>query len=705
MACALRLQINRVARRVLGSSLMPVAPSFLLSFFLLTAVASAQEPGTLMSAESVRALSLEAAAEQRPVRLEAVVGFIDLPNTVFIQDEVAGTFFRPGKRIVNLRVGDRVRVEGVTHAGLYLTGIEATAFEVLGPGPAPSAREATFDDLASGRWHYQRVRVVGVVRRAAALDETRAVLWLALGRQVIEARVERALEEGREWVDARVEVQGLAAGGINERRQLVQPYLRVAEWQDVRVVRAPPRLEEVPLQSAARLLRFQPDSEAGGHLHRARLRGQVIAVFPDGRVFLRDEETETPTAFAARLEEPVPGLPMGARVELAGFPEMERFSARLGDARLLASEEGELPKPRSVTMQSVVSDALDAELVSLTAEVVEQWRAPDGTGWRLREGEVSLTAFLPGGDSAELRPGTQVQVTAVCEVEGAVESGYRALPVGARLLLRSPADLVILRAPSWWTTERLLGLVAALAALMLAALVWIGQLRRQLTRQARRLRDQVAREAALDERHRIAREFHDTLEQELAGLSIRLGAIASRPLDDKARGLVDTSQHLLSRVQTEAHALVHRLREEAESEEGADLVTALRELAARQPADGPRCEVVVEEGWPALPAPVAHHLRMIAQECLTNALKHAQASRVVIRLEREAEADALVLTVSDDGRGFEPEGIQASGRFGCVGIQERCRKIQAEAVWQSQPGQGTVVRVRMPLQAIQSLIS
>ena len=683
-------------------SLMPaVSPWFALVLMPSALPLMAQEPKgvPMTSAAEVRALSLEAAAEKRPVRLEAVVGFIDLPNTVFIQDAEAGTFFRPGRTLHQLRVGDRVRLEGVTHAGLYLTGIEATAFEVIGHGAPPEARVASFDDLASGRWHYQRVKVQGVVRRAEALDETRAVLSLAMGRQIIDVRVDRALEEGKDWADALVEVEGLAAGGINERRQLVQPYLRVADWPDVRVLRSPLPLEEVPLSSASGLLRFQPAGEAGGHLHRVRLRGLVIAVFADGRVFLRDDQAEVPTAFAVRMELPAPVLSVGDRAEVVGFPEMERFSARLGDARLVVVEAGATPEPREVELKSVVSDAFDAELVSLTAEVAEQWRVPEGTGWRLRVGEDSLPAFLMGGYSEELRSGTQVRVTAVCEVEGAVESGYRALPTGARLLLRSAADLEILRAPSWWTTGRLLGLVAALAGLILAGLVWIGMLRRQVARQARRLRDQVAREAALDERHRIAREFHDTLEQELAGLSIRLGAMATRPMDDKARGLLDTSQHLLSRVQSEAHDLVHRLREEV-SEEGVDLAEALRELVARQPLEGPRCEVEVAEDLPTLPPAVAHHLRMIAQESLTNALKHAQATRIGIRLK--VEPGALVLTVSDNGQGFDEAAATVAGRFGRVGIRERCRKIQAEATWQSAPGQGTVVMVRLPLESLRA---
>ncbi len=675
---------------------MPSARHPLLFICLLPAFVCGQEARPLGSAAEVRRLSAEAAAERLPVSLEARVGFIDHPNTVFVQDDEAGTFFRIREGIETLRPGDLVHVEGVTHAGLYLTGVDDATFRVLGHGPPPPARAATYDDLASGRWHYQRVQVRGVIRRAAPLDENRAVLTVALGRQLIEARVDAALDDRQEWVDALVEIEGLAAGGINDRRQLVQPYLRVADWDQIRMVKPAPPPEAVPEQSAARLLRFQPRAEEGFHLHRVRLRGNVIAVFPDARVFLRDPATDPPAAFAATLDLPAPGLSPGDRVEIIGFPEMGGFSARISDARLLAAEPGDLPEPRATEVKSLASAQLDADLVRFTAQVVEQWRSADGTGWRLRDGDDFVQAFLPGGADLELQPGTQIAVTGICEVESASESGFRARPTRARLLLRAADDLQILRAPSWWTTRRLLGLVAALAALILAGLVWIGQLRRQVARQARTLRDRVAREAALDERHRIAREFHDTLEQELAGLSIRLGAVASRPLEDKAKQLLDTTQHLLSRVQNEARDLVHGLRE---PDIGVtDLAAALRELVDRQPADGPRCALEVTGPLPTLPPATAHHLRMIAQESLTNALKHAAASRVQIRLR--VVDGALLLSVTDDGKGFEDnETTPAAGRFGRIGIRERCRKINATTSWRTAPGQGTEVHVRLPLEA------
>ena len=66
-----------------------------------------------------------------------------------------------------------------------------------------------------------------------------------------------------------------------------------------------------------------------------------------------------------------------------------------------------------------------------------------------------------------------------------------------------------------------------------------------------RLQLRIRHEAALEERQRIAREFHDTLEQELAGLSLRMDAAATRPMEDKARALLETSRNLVTQTKSQ----------------------------------------------------------------------------------------------------------------------------------------------------------
>ena len=83
-------------------------------------------------------------------------------------------------------------------------------------------------------------------------------------------------------------------------------------------------------------------------------------------------------------------------------------------------------------------------------------------------------------------------------------------------------------------------------------------------------------------------EFHDTLEQELTGLSLRLDAATTRPLEDKARTLIETSRSLVSRIQSEARNLVADLRDTAQLH---DLFSALREIQTRMPPDAPVLEL------------------------------------------------------------------------------------------------------------------
>ena len=655
----------------------------------LLCLAVAAHAGPLIdTALGVRSLTAEQAKEGRPVMLRATVGFIEAPGTVFVQDATAGTFIRTKESLGGLREGDVVEVRGKTFPGLYLPGIEAQSFQILSHGAAPQARPATFDDLASGRFHYQRVNVEGIVRSVTALDENRAVLRLAMGSRVVEVRMDQPPAGYESLVDADVTVCGLAAGAINDLRQLVQPYLRVSGWQDVVVIKAGRPASEAPLISAGSLLRF---NTTGLSWHRVRVSGEVLAAFANGQVFVRDGSG----ALALRLAVPQ-SFSTGENIEVLGFPEMERFSAILEDAALVGRGPGDPPQPVAVTMKDMQKGTHDADLVTLAGTVTDVFRTADGEALLLHVGGRNIRATIMGGDSVSPGLGAGVQVTGICRVESVTGKGFNSRPDTLSLWLRSANDLRVLSSPSWWTVERLLSALGLLALVVMAAAVWIVMLRRQVSRQTETLRGRIQREAALEERQRIAREFHDTLEQELAGLSLRMDAAATRPLEDKARGLLAASRSLVSRIQAEARNLVADLRDDSAA--ARDLVTALQELVQRHPSEAPVLCVQVEGMCPALPPHVVHHLRMIAQEAVTNALKHAQASHITIRLH--GLDDRVRLEVSDDGRGFDPQaGTQGKpGHFGCMGIRERCQKTGAEVCWHSEPGRGTTMTVELIFQ-------
>ena len=673
--------------------------AILSSFGIL--ISSFSAAAELNRAIDIRTLPYERALEKLPVDLTATVGFVESGSTVFVQDATAGTHlhFRPNRS--DLRVGDLVYVKGTTTAGLYFPGVDVTEIQILGHDAPPPGAPASYDDLATGRFHYQRVVVEGLGRTLTALDENRSLLRLAMGSRVIEVRVDAPPESAPDLIDARLRITALAAGGINDRRQLVFPYLRVTDWGDVAIAQPATSPEKLPVISVATLLRFGAADEPH---HRARIRGTVLAAFEDGRVFLRDSTPPPPPRELPKDEPPRPAqspsvairltspasLTPGHLAEITGFPIMAGFSASLADALVLSTEPGESPAAAVVSLQQFQDGSHDADLVELTAPAVlnDFFRTNDGYELRLTSAGVPIRAFLLQERPPALEIGSSCLLSGICLVESSTDKGFRSQPDRASLLLRSFADVQVLSTAPFWTARHLIIAITILGGVVLLTLVWITLQGRQIMRLERK----ISHQATLDERQRIAREFHDTLEQELAGLSLRLDAATTRPLEDKARNLLETSRSLVSRIQSEARNLVSDLRD---TEHATTLAEALQILASRAPEN-----ITIKLDIlpiPPIPSHVTHHLRMIAQEAVTNALKHAQATEVTLHLSSTPKL--LTLRITDNGLGFDPnaETHGKPGHFGCIGIRERARKIGANAEWKSQPGKGTAIIVTLPL--------
>jgi signal transduction histidine kinase len=673
---------------------------------LVVLISSFVIPHSSFSAELSRALDIrtlpyERSLEKLPVDLTATIGFVESGSTVLVQDDTAGTHlhFKPNRN--DLRVGDRVRIKGTTMAGLYLPGVDVTELQILGHAAPPAAAPATYDDLATGRFHYQRVLVEGLGRTLTPLDENRSLLRLAMGSRVIEVRVDTPPDSAPDVIDARLRITALAAGGINDRRQLVFPYLRVMDWSDVTVTQAAQPPETLPVTSVAALLRFGAADEPH---HRARIRGTVLVAFADGRVFLRDSTPpppprETPKdeppkppqspSIAIRLTTPVPLTP-GHLAEITGFPIMAGFSASLADAQVLSTEPAEPPAASRVSLREFQDGSHDADLVQLTEPAIlnDFFRTNDGYELRLTSGSTPIRAFLLQSTAPQLAIGSVCRLTGICLVESSTDRGFRSSPDRASLLVRSMEDIQVLSNAPFWNAKRLVIAITILAGLILLTLIWITLQRRQITRLERK----IVQQATLEERQRIAREFHDTLEQELTGLSLRLDAATTRPLEDKARNLLETSRNLVSRIQSEARNLVSDLRD---TEHATTLAEALQLLAARAP-ESLAIHLDIHPIPPIQPH-VTHHLRMIAQEAITNALKHAQATEITLHLS--ANPMQLTLRITDNGHGFNPTAATTGkpGHFGCMGIRERARKVGAEVRWDSTEGKGTSVCLSLPL--------
>jgi signal transduction histidine kinase/ligand-binding sensor domain-containing protein len=214
-----------------------------------------------------------------------------------------------------------------------------------------------------------------------------------------------------------------------------------------------------------------------------------------------------------------------------------------------------------------------------------------------------------------------------------------------------------------------------------------------------RLRQERYRFAlVLEERARLAREIHDTLAQGFVGIAAQLDAVTMAMPDgnSKARQFLDLARKMARHSLTEARRAVMDLR--ASVLEGRDLAAALNSGAQMWTAgSGVEVEVDVSGEKKVLPQDMEQHLLRIAQEAVANVLKHAGASKILVKLH--VEARKLYLRVADNGRGFEQQDAFSSqgGHFGLLGMRERAERLGGELRLGSHPGEGTQVEVTVPL--------
>ena len=162
------------------------------------------------------------------------------------------------------------------------------------------------------------------------------------------------------------------------------------------------------------------------------------------------------------------------------------------------------------------------------------------------------------------------------------------------------------------------------------------------------------------------------------------------------RKYLDMARKMARHSLTEARRSVMDLR--ASVLEGQDLAAAL-ESSTRLWTAGSGVDVDVDVTGPRTPLTeeAEQQLLRIAQEAVTNVLKHAGASKIRVKLHMEARR--LFLRIVDNGRGFEQQDAFSSqgGHFGLIGMRERAERLGGELRLASQPGSGTEVEVKVPL--------
>ena len=296
----------------------------------------------------------------------------------------------------------------------------------------------------------------------------------------------------------------------------------------------------------------------------------------------------------------------------------------------------------------------------------------------------------------DLAPGAQLRLTGICKLNSTRPLVIPRNATGFTILLRDLSDLVITAHQPWWNEQRARWVLAAIGGLAAIVSAWAITLQIMVRRQSHLIQRQAEQRATLDERQRIARDLHDTLEQELVGVAMLLDNTASRMGKEHNEAIAPLSlaRRLLRHARDESRSTIRELRSVTLEQRGlpSAMDELVRPLAAVREIDF-QLRTLGQLPY-RMPGTVETHILRIAQEAVANAANHGSPKSIEVRLTYQSAS--LTLEIEDDGNGFDPAAtIAATGHFGLSGMKERADKIGAVFTITSHPGQ-TLVKLVVP---------
>jgi len=649
---------------------------------------------TLVHAGQIRRLSPEQAALGYPVRVRGVITMDAPAPDFFIQDTTAGIYVE-GSVSPNYPhlLGQLVEVEGVTGPGRFAPVIHEQKLRVLGKGALPRATLFPFSELANGQQDSQWAQVRGIVR-AAAVDRgswREAALAMRVASEGGEFNVRVPITREQDfssWVDSEVLIEGVCGSLYNANRQLTGILFYVPR---LRFIQVEASVTEVPLSE---LLRFSAGEVSR---HRVRVRGIVAYQQHGNAIFLESQGK----GLRVLTQQDAP-LEIGDLVDVLGFPAMGESAPMLEDAVFHRLRHKQAPEPVLLNLEAPW-EGFDGALVTIDAKLLNRQAQPDGLRVLLQRGDVFFDATLPPEVSWDgllsIPLDSEVRLTGICLVRS---GGLWRLPQSFRMLLRLPQDVVVLTTPSWWNLRHTIWLLAITGGILLAVMTWVVVLGRRLKEQMAVIRQKLRSSAVLEERNRIARELHDTLEQGLAGITMQLDLAVDcfQQAPGVAQHALETARSMSRHSMIEARRSVWDLR--CQLLEDGDLISALTHVVEPLvPRGQAKVEVKIEGSPVRLPGPVEMNLLRIAQEAVANAVKHGRAQQVCIELHYAPSS--VCLTVTDDGQGFMANQASPTGHFGLLDMRERALSMGSQLKVESEPGRGTRLAVEVPLHSSQAV--
>jgi PAS domain S-box-containing protein len=441
-----------------------------------------------------------ASAVGRRAHIQGVVTFFDpIWSLLFVQDREQGIFIFGKGLDLHLTPGDAVDVDGRVDSRDFAPSISSPVVTRLSRATLPEPLRPGLESLSTGLLDSQWIEISGIVRGIYPLNSGHLVLVLAMGPARVLVTVAGAWHGPlpQHLVNAHVRMRGVCGTAYNANRQMVGVQLFLPALEFMEVIEAAPAdpfaMAALPTDA---LFRWTSLTTLG---RRVRVTGE-ITWRSDGQLYLHDAVGDVAvTLWDASL----PGRP-GDRVDVVGFPEPGLYTPTLRDAVVRSATGPAIPsRPVATTVRHLIDERHDSSLVSVNAEVVTVSDGPaaqlllKGDGLLLR---AALSAGRASAWPAGVESGSTVRVTGICRVEVNLLDNPR-VARGVELLLRTPADVTVIKAAPWWSRQRATQVLGGMAVLVIAGLGWILALRRRVTEQTHTIRQRLDEEQALSAKY------------------------------------------------------------------------------------------------------------------------------------------------------------------------------------------------------------
>jgi signal transduction histidine kinase len=307
-----------------------------------------------------------------------------------------------------------------------------------------------------------------------------------------------------------------------------------------------------------------------------------------------------------------------------------------------------------------------------------------------------------------LPAGCRLQLTGVYASADEDQDNVGANLAPFELLLNSSAGIVVLQQPPWWTIRRAITAMAALAGALGVTFIWVALLRRKVEERTAQLKQEIEERQLVEQHHaveqersRVAQNLHDELGAGLTEVSM-LGSLANTPAIPP-----ETKDRYLNQLTQTARSLVTSLDEivwavNPHYDSAASLASYFSLFAESfLNLAGIACRLRVVDDIPEYPldSKLRHGIFCAFKEALNNVIRHSGATEV--QLVFEVVGEQLVLSVIDNGRGFE--FVSGSpGKDGLTGLCQRMHQLGGDCQIASQPGHGTKVEFHLPLSGVQN---